>query len=247
MIFDIQGAEEKIGYSFKDKMLLRKCFTHSSYSNENKNAENNEVLEFFGDAILDFAVTEYLCANCEGDEGVLTKKRADIVSKEPLQEAVFAMDLAEYMLFGKGVARNSDFHEKMYSSLFEAIVAGIYIDGGMAPTKKFIREKLLARHFAPPEKKTAKKSKARAKDGKSECQEFVQKYKLGDICYDTLEKTGPDHAPHYKVAFLLNGKKVAAGEGGSKKAAEMAAAENALAVMQKKIKGVNKPRAGKNK
>lgn len=73
MIFDIQGAEEKIGYSFKDKMLLRKCFTHSSYSNENKNAENNEVLEFFGDAILDFAVTEYLCANCEGDEGVLTK------------------------------------------------------------------------------------------------------------------------------------------------------------------------------
>lgn len=162
MIFDIQGAEEKIGYSFKDKMLLRKCFTHSSYSNENKNAENNEVLEFFGDAILDFAVTEYLCANCEGDEGVLTKKRADIVSKEPLQEAVFAMDLAEYMLFGKGVARNSDFHEKMYSSLFEAIVAGIYIDGGMAPTKKFIRENCL-RAISRRPKKRRRKSPRRAR------------------------------------------------------------------------------------
>ncbi len=247
MIFDIQGAEERIGYSFKDKMLLRKCFTHSSYTNENKNAENNEVLEFFGDAILDFAVTEYLCANCEGDEGVLTKKRAEIVSKEPLQEAVFAMDLAGYMLFGKGVMKNSDFHEKMYSSLFEAIVAGIYIDGGMLPARKFIRDKLLARHFAPKAKKTEKKPKPREKDGKSECQEYVQKYKLGEIRYETLDKTGPDHAPHYKVAFLLNGKELAYGEGGSKKAAEQTAAESALAMLREGRKKGKKPHTGKDK
>ena len=78
MIFDIGSIENIIGYTFNDKMLLRKCFTHSSYANEH-GGENNELLEFFGDAILQFVVTEHLYKNSFGDEGKLTKKRADIV------------------------------------------------------------------------------------------------------------------------------------------------------------------------
>ena len=85
------------------------------------------------------------------------------------------------------------------------------------------------------------------KDGKSECQEYVQKYKLGEIRYETLDKTGPDHAPHYKVAFLLNGKELAYGEGGSKKAAEQTAAESALAMLREGRKKGKKPHTGKDK
>ena len=247
MIFDIEGAEGKIGYAFKDKMLLRKCFTHSSYSNENRGAENNEVLEFFGDAILDFIVTEYLFANCEGEEGELTKLRSSLVSKEPLEKAVFAMGIEGLMLLGNGLMKNADAHEKMYSSLFEAIVAGIYLDGGMAPAKRFVLEKLVAktgRFKEKPQKKSRSASAAKAKDAKSECQEYVQKNKLGEIAYKTLERTGPDHAPHYVAAFFLDGKEIARGEGGSKKHAETQAAETAMRALKS---GASKKKTGKRK
>ena len=87
MIFDIAEIEEKIGYVFKDKMLLRKCFTHASYAHEH-GTEDNELLEFFGDAIIEFVITEFLYNNSAGDEGKLTVKRANLVSREPLLAAI---------------------------------------------------------------------------------------------------------------------------------------------------------------
>ncbi len=245
MIFDIEGAEERIGYRFRDKMLLRKCFTHSSYSNENRDAENNEVLEFFGDAILDFIVTEYLFANCKGDEGDLTELRSTLVSKTPLEKAIFSLGLDAYMLLGNGLARSGGTHEKLYSSLFEAIVAGIYLDGGMAPAKKFVLEKLVVRSgkvAAEEEKK--KPLQAGEKDAKSEYQEYVQKNKLGEIGYKLLDKSGPEHAPRYRAAVLLDGREAARGEGGSKKQAEMNAAKAALDKLKTQKR---RKRAGKNK
>ena len=95
-IFDASSVESKIGYVFKDKNLLRKCFVHSSYGNE-RCEENNELLEFFGDSIIEFVVTEYLYANAKGDEGALTKKRADMVSKAPLLKAVLDLGLDNYL------------------------------------------------------------------------------------------------------------------------------------------------------
>ena len=141
-IFNVVECEEKIGYSFKDKMLLRKCFTHASYANEHRE-ENNELLEFYGDAILGFVVTEYLFNNAKGDEGKLTKKRADIVSKEPLLEAVRLLDIGQFLLLGRGQEKNHTQDEKLYSSIYEALVAGIYIDGGMTAVKKFIKATLI--------------------------------------------------------------------------------------------------------
>ena len=87
MIFEISKIEEIIGYEFKDKELLRQCFTHASYANMH-NEKDNEILEFFGDAIIQFIVTEYLVEKVKGDEGDFTKYRALIVSKEPLQKSV---------------------------------------------------------------------------------------------------------------------------------------------------------------
>ncbi len=229
-IFNVVECEEKIGYSFKDKMLLRKCFTHASYANEHRE-ENNELLEFYGDAILGFVVTEYLFNNAKGDEGKLTKKRADIVSKEPLLEAVRLLDIGQFLLLGRGQEKNHTQDEKLYSSIYEALVAGIYIDGGMTAVKKFIKATLI-RNYENKIKEENRIIKIKS-TAKNLFQEYVQKYKLGSIAYEVLGKSGPDHNPEFRVGALLNGKRIAEGKGGSKKEAEANAAEKALASIKK--------------
>ena len=229
-IFDISGVEEKIGYQFKDKMLLRKCFTHASYAYEHGQTDN-ELLEFFGDAIIQFVVTEYLYKNAKGDEGKLTQKRANLVSKDPLLKSVKQMGLEEYVLLGNGQSRSKNKDEKLYSSIYEAIVAGIYLDGGLQPVRKFIKETIIADF---EKKKAVVKQTRVTADSKSKFQEYVQKNKLGSITYQTLSKKGPDHSPEFRVAALLNGTRIAEAKGGSKKQAEAKAAESAL---KKIIKG----------
>ena len=236
-IFDIDGVESKIGYSFKDKMLLRQCFTHASYGNEHGEGDN-ELLEFFGDSIMEFVVTEYLFKNAYGDEGKLTKKRAELVSKEPLLAAVNKLGLGEYVLLGRGQGKTLNHEEKLFSSIYEALVAGIYIDGGLAAAKKFIKETLIV-DFEKKEDADKKKRQKIKNDFKNKFQEYVQKNKLGSVGYETLWKKGPDHMPEFRVAALLNGTRIAEGEGSSKKSAESAAAESAL----KRIK----KQGGKNK
>ncbi len=228
MIFDID-CENKIGYTFKDKMLLRQCFTHASYAYEH-GARDNELLEFFGDAIIEFVVTEYLFKNSAGDEGKLTQKRATLVSKEPLLKAVKKLGLNEYVLLGRGQSKNSTQDEKFYSSIYEALVAGIYIDGGLAPAKKFIKQTIIAEF----EKiQNGNKKNKQNSDSKNEYQEYVQKRKLGSVGYELLSKIGPDHMPEFRVAALLNGSRVAEGKGLSKKSAEAAAAAEALKRIKK--------------
>ncbi|MBQ3116251.1 MAG: ribonuclease III [Clostridia bacterium] len=223
-IFDITGCEEKIGYSFKDKMLLRKCFTHASYANEHGESDN-ELLEFFGDSIIQFVVTEYLYKNGYGDEGYLTKARAQIVSKTPLLKAVKKLGIEEFVLLGRGQEKSSSLDQKLFSSIYEALVAGIYIDGGINLAKEFIMRTLIS----VIEKKSIKnQTNAEKTDYKSRFQEYVQKYKLGSISYEMLRRSGPDHSPMFRVAALLNGQRLAEGEGRSKKSAEMNAAEKAL-------------------
>ncbi|MBE5757015.1 MAG: ribonuclease III [Clostridiales bacterium] len=227
MIFEIAEIERRIGYVFRDKLLLRKCFTHASYAHE-QGEENNELLEFFGDAILDYIVTEYLVENEKGDEGVLTKRRAEFVAKTPLQEAVFSLGLNKYLLLGTGLAKNPNYEDKMYSSLYESLVAGIYIDGGVLNAKKFIINTLIKN------KKVSKKVKTeKVQDFKSKFQELVQKKKLGTIRYEDVKKTGPDHAPTFEVALYLNDQKISSGKGQSKKQAEMKSAEKALQYYKK--------------
>ena len=142
-IFDIASCEEKIGYTFKDKMLLRKCFTHASYANEHKESDN-ELLEFFGDAVIQLVVTEYLYKNKGGDEGRLTQKRAEIVSKQPLLKAVKKLGIEEFVLLGRGQEKSAKLDEKLFSSISEALVAGIYLDGGMACARSFILSTLIS-------------------------------------------------------------------------------------------------------
>lgn len=228
-IFDIAECESIIGYSFKDKMLLRKCFTHASYAYEN-GGENNELLEFFGDAIIEFVVTEHLYKNACGDEGVLTKKRAGVVSKEPLQKAVENLGLDKFILLGKGLAKAKKQDNKFYSSVYEALVAGIYLDGGIASAKKFIKNTIIADFEALRKKTATEKVKS---DSKNRFQEYVQKNKLGSIAYELLWKKGPEHKPEFRVVALLNGTRIAEGSANSKKSAQAVAADLALKKLKK--------------
>lgn len=226
MIFDIDECERRIGYKFKDKMLLRKCFTHTSYANEHK-AEDNERLEFFGDSIIEFVVTEYLYKNSFGDEGVMTKERASIVSKDPLLKIVELLKLDEFILFGVGQEHSVNKTEKLFSSLYEALVAGIYIDGGIVQAKKFITNTLIKAYKKGIIGGDKKKEKVGG-EAKSSLQEYVQARKLGTIAYEDLYKKGPDNRPEFRVAVTLNGSRLAEGVGSSKKQAQAKAAKKAL-------------------
>lgn len=228
-IFDIDACEQIIGYSFKDKMLLRTCFTHSSYANEN-GEQDNELLEFFGDSIIEFVITEYLFKKGKGDEGEMTRVRAELVSKEPLLRAIKKLGLAEFVLLGRGQGKSNNREEKLYSSIYEALVAGIYIDGGIAPVRKFIKNTLIKDY----EQRAVLESKTKTRFlYKIELQEYVQKNKLGSLTYLSLSKIGPDHSPEFCEGVLLNGKIIAEGKGKSRQMAQNNGAEIALSIIKK--------------
>lgn len=223
MIFDIPDLEERIGYSFKNKELLRTCFTHSSYAHEH-GVESNERLEFFGDAIIKFIDSEFLYKNAKGDEGNLTEYRKSIESNKALLKAAKKLELDKFVFLGNGQKKSAAADAKLFSSVYEALVAGIYLDGGLKEAKKFVTETALKVYSSEVKREKTEKGE----DFKSALQEHVQKRKAGSIVYETLSKTGPDHMPEFRVALLLNGKPVAEGKGASKKQAEMKAAEKAL-------------------
>lgn len=218
-MFNILLAEEKIGYVFKDKNLLIQCFTHSSYSNEHKNYKNNERLEFFGDSILGFIVTEYLYnEKTQVDEGKLTELKQKIVSKKPLSKATVDNEFDKLLLLGQGQQNYLQKSQNLAENLFEALVGGIYIDGGLQQAKKFVYDKLLSDVDFD----------LKSIDYKSEFQEYVQKYHLGDISYETIETVGPSHNPTFTVQLSLSGKVLTKAQGQSKQKAQQKCAENAL-------------------
>lgn len=219
--FNFTEAEKIIEYEFKDKALLKQCFTHSSYANEN-NLSSNERLEFLGDRIVNLVVAhELFIASPSLNSGKLTAQLKEIVSKEPLCQSVKRLGLENLLLLGNGESIER-FSIKSYSNIFEAIVGGIFLDGGLAQARKFIRKNL---------KKTAITT-----ENKITLKELVEKDKLGDIEYLTLDKRNSDHEPEFLVAVSIGGKEMARSWGKTKKAAKADAAKTALAKLVKEQK-----------
>ncbi len=220
---DISLAQEIIGYSFKDKKLLVQCFTHSSFTNEHKGYKNNERLEFFGDSILGFIVTEYLFEKNSGvDEGKLTEKKQKIVSKKPLSQAIIKLGLDKLLILGEGEKNSKVKSENLAENLFEALVAGIYIDGGIDVAKKFVYDKLLSCEDCIDQRT----------DFKGAFQELVQKKRLGEIKYVQVKVDGPAHNPEFTMQLKLSGKVLATEKGPSKQKAEQKCAEIALKLLK---------------
>ena len=216
-------VENKIGYTFKDKDLLRQCFTHASYHNDNKKKRDNERLEFLGDSVLGFVVADYLYKNKHNDEGVMTENKQGIVSKKPLASAIDKLSLDGYLLKNETLKVTDSLKE----NLFEAIVAGIYLDGGLEEARKFIIKNLIS--------KLKDLNGVTSSDFKSEINEFCAKQKLGTVKYKDKSKKGSDHDPIFEVQAILNDKVLATGSGKSKKLAQQNAAQTALKKLKKMV------------
>ena len=208
MRIPIAELEEKIGYEFKDKNLLRQAFVHSSYGRL-KGLEDNERMEYLGDAVLQMVVTEWQYLRDGSDEGKMTSDRQKLVCEETLLAEVHELGIEKYLLYAGSLSQNVG--KKAVSSLFETLVAAIYLDGGYEPVKKFILKRMSDRDTT---------------NYKGELQELLQSKGESLPVYETV-KYGMDNAPTYEATATALGV-VGKGEGRSKKSAEQLAAKDLL-------------------
>ena len=214
--------ENVIGYSFTNKELLKTALTHTSYVNENKSldCEDNEMFEFFGDAIIEFHVSEYLFRNKkEFPEGDMTKIRASMVCEQSLAICARTISLGSYIFMGKGEdASGGRGRASITSDAFEALVAAIYLDSGRDSAEKFIEEHLI----------NVLKEKDLFFDAKTRLQEYVQKSGSNNLHYELISEDGPSHNREFEIAAYINGTEIGRGRGHSKKAAQQEAALMAI-------------------
>ena len=216
---ELQKFQSRIGYFFRDIEFLKHALRHSS-STQQKN-ENNERLEFFGDAILDFVICEELFARCpEYSEGAMTDIKGEIVSRKVIGRVLKGLDVRPVMLLGKGIAASRNLPISLYANMFEAIIAAVYLDSGIAEARRVVLELLQT------EIKVAIRTKNK-QNYKSLVQELVQKEKSGDLTYSIISTTGPEHDKVFTVELALNSVTIGRGTGHNRKNAEQAAAEAA--------------------
>ena len=222
---NISKLEELIGYSFKNKELLKHALSHSSYANERKiHGGSNERLEFLGDSVLSIVVSDYLYKNMNVAEGELTKIRASLVCEKSLHIFATQINLGDFMRLGKG-EENTGGRERpsILADAFEAVIAAIYLDGGMEAAVKHILR------FMPENIIEAKKPVF--SDFKTVLQEVVQKNPEEKVEYVLIGEEGPDHNKRFVVEVCLNSQVIGKGKGRSKKEAEQLAAKEALELM----------------
>lgn len=225
--------EARIGYVFADKELLLRALTHSSYSNENRERGLlcNERLEFFGDSVLSLVVSEYLFShNRAMREGELTRLRASLVCEGALASYAEAIGLGDFLYLGRGEARGDGRHRKsIISDAYEALLAAVYIDDesrggdGKGAVAEFILPYV--------ERELCKiNSSTDYFDYKTLLQQVIQQAEGELLEYVVVGESGPDHSKTFAVEARLNSNVIGHGEGRSKRAAEQAAAKEALAL-----------------
>lgn len=218
--------ENKIGYSFKDREILKNALTHSSYASEHKmNYElNNERLEFIGDAYLDAVIGHKLFDIMKtSHEGVLSRNRADIVREDTLADIARRINLGDYLFLGKGEELNGGRNkDSILSDAFEALVGAVILDGGFGQCEEMVLELF-------SDKIEQAVSGKLNKDYKSRLQEMLQeKYRNIKISYVLTSTSGPDHDKTFNVQVEMDGKVLGNGTGKSKAKAEQAAAKEVL-------------------
>ena len=220
---NIELFEQKINYEFKNKEYILEALTHSSYSNENKNYPFNERLEFLGDSVLSIVISDYLFKKeTKLPEGELTKIRANIVCEESLSEVSKNIHLGKYMLLGKGEeATGGRERISILADALEAVIAAIYLDGGIKCAREFILTNM--------EKIINDSIKGKIfRDYKTCLQEVLQSNGENNIWYKLIEEKGPDHNKRFVMEVGINDTVLGVGEGKSKKDAEQVAAKAAL-------------------
>lgn len=223
----LEKLQEVIGYRFKDPGLLTHALTHSSYANEKHwdKTRCNERLEFLGDAVLEVISSDFLFHTYESmPEGEMTKLRASLVCEPTLAYCAEVIPLGDYLLLGKGEdLTGGRKRPSVVSDAMEAVIGAIYLDGGLANAKEFIHRFIL----------NDIEHKQLFYDSKTILQEIVQENGTQPVEYILTKEEGPDHNKNFTVEARVNGKVMGQGSGHTKKAAEQAAAYQAIRVLRK--------------
>lgn len=224
----MKTLEAKLGYTFRDISLLENALTHSSCANESRGRlQSNERLEFLGDSILGMVVAEHLFRNHPDlPEGELTRTRAALVCEDSLVEVAQALGLGDYLKLGKGEeAGGGRTRPSIRADAVEAVLAAVYLDGGIGSARKIIQEYILSKEVA---------GWKASRDYKTSLQELVQRESGQVLKYRLTGESGPDHNKRFFVEVELNGTAVGSGEGRSKKEAEQMAAKAAIEKLHQK-------------
>ena len=224
--YTLKMLEDRIGYKFRNIVLLKQAVTHSSFTNEQRinRAGDYERLEFLGDAVLELVSSEFLFRmHPEMPEGELTKMRASMVCEPSLAFCARDLELGKFMRLGRG-EENTGGRERdsIISDAMEAVTGAIYLDGGMEPAKAFIDRFILS----------DLEDKQLFHDSKSNLQELVQGKLKKDVRYELLEESGPEHNKTFRVSVYMGNECLGEGSGRTKKAAEQQAAYKALLLLR---------------
>jgi ribonuclease-3 len=242
---ELSELEKLLGHRFARPELLRRALTHRSLASEHKPKdaeaapadEDNEQLEFLGDAVVGFLAADDLCRRYPDlDEGQLTRLRAELVSRKNLGEVAARLNLGDHMLLGRGEERSGGRKKNaLLANCIEAVVAALYLDAGMEHAREFV-----TREVIEPSVQTLREQLlgGSSSDHKSALQELLQAQRLGHPEYLVKAESGPDHRKRFLVeVFVAKGdtksKALARGLGNTKKAAEQEAARRALANLQR--------------
>ena len=222
----LEELEQKIGYTFQDKRLLRQALTHSSFANEQKinKYDDYERLEFLGDAVLELVSSEFLFRENENmTEGQLTRLRASMVCEQALAYCAREFGLENYILLGKGEEMTGGrTKDSIISDVMEAIIGALYVDNGMEEAKAYIHRFVLS----------DLEHKQLFYDAKTILQERIQQKNQGTLHYELIREEGPDHDKMFVIEAKIDDKTIGAGQGRTKKAAEQQAAYEALKSMK---------------
>ena len=220
--------EEKLGYTFTDRTLLERALTHSSYANENrgKGLESNERLEFLGDSVLGMVTADFLFRTKPNlPEGDLTRTRAALVCEGSLVLVARELGLGRCLKLGRGEdAGGGRERPSIQADAVEAVIAAVYLDGGIGSARKLITNFILTNN--------EREQEGAVRDFKTALQELVQRENGRVLSYRLMGESGPDHAKVFSVEVDLNGQPIGAGEGRSKKEAEQNAAKAAMAKLK---------------
>jgi ribonuclease-3 len=219
------AIEEALGYSFKDTALLEQALTHRSLFSERRAAASNEPLEFLGDAVLGFVIADMLHRrDPQGAEGDKTRARARLVSTPTLVGVGRSFDIAALILMSAGEEKNNGrLHEKVQEDAVEALIAAVYLDGGIEAARSVV-----TRLFEP----RLNEGSLAAKDAKGALQEFLQARGVALPVYEVESLDGPQHRQRHRLRCLVDGEVLGRGEGASRKKAELEAAAQALQILK---------------
>lgn len=221
----LQELIKRLKYDFRNPSLLARALTHSSYANERRSPfPSNERLEFLGDSVLGMVAAVYLFNRENGAEGELTKLRAALVCEKALYSYAKKLELGSFIRLGKGEQRTGGASRpSILADAFEAVVAAIFLDGGMDKAREFLVPFL--------ESELSNQSKLRFHDYKTTLQEIIQQNPEEHLDYVLTGESGPDHNKQFTVEVHLNSNVIGTGRGHSKKEAEQQAARQALKLM----------------